>query len=81
MERGACDHRECATCHAALDQHYREAVPVTVGAAFFFAAAGGGVRWGVAAALMILSTLPPVLLGLVMYRHVGRSLMVGAVKS
>ena len=59
----------------------REAVPVTVGASFFFAASGGGVRWGVAAAVMILATLPPLLLGLVMYRHVGRSLMVGAVKS
>ena len=57
-----------------------KAVPVTVGASFFFAASGGGVRWGVAAAVMILATLPPLVLGLVMYRHIGRSLTAGAVK-
>lgn len=41
----------------------REAVPVTVGASFFFATSGGGIQWGVAAAVMMLGTLPPVLLG------------------
>jgi multiple sugar transport system permease protein len=56
------------------------AVPVSVGASFFFAASGGGVRWGVASAVMILSTLPPLLLGLLMYRAIGRSLAAGAVK-
>jgi multiple sugar transport system permease protein len=56
------------------------AVPVTVGASFFFSASGGGVRWGVAAAVMMLSTLPPLLLGLFAYRHIGRSLTAGAVK-
>lgn len=58
----------------------REAVPVTVGASFFFSASGGGVRWGVAAAVMMLSTLPPLLLGLFAYRHIGRSMTAGAVK-
>ncbi len=58
----------------------RDAVPVTVGASFFFSASGGGVRWGVAAAVMMLSTLPPLLLGLFAYRHIGRSLTAGAVK-
>lgn len=56
------------------------AVPVTVGASFFFSASGGGVRWGVAAAVMIIAVLPPLLLGLAVYRHIGRSLTVGAVK-
>ena len=56
------------------------ALPVSVGASFFFAASGGGVRWGVAAAVMILATLPPLLLGLFLYRQIGRSLTVGAVK-
>ena len=56
------------------------ATPVSVGASFFFAASGGGVRWGVAAAVMILATLPPLLLGLFMYRQAGKSLAIGAVK-
>jgi len=56
------------------------ATPISVGASFFFAASGGGVRWGVAAAVMILATLPPLLLGLVMYRQIGRSMTAGAVK-
>jgi multiple sugar transport system permease protein len=60
----------------------RDAVPVTVGASFFFAASGGGVRWGIAAAVMILATLPPMLLGLFAYRHVGRSMSgAGAIKA
>jgi len=56
------------------------ATPVTVGASFFFAASGGGVRWGVAAAVMILATLPPLAIGLLMYRQIGRSMTAGAVK-
>jgi len=58
----------------------RAAVPVTVGASFFFSASGGGVQWGVAAAVMMLSTLPPLLLGLFAYRHIGRSMTSGAIK-
>ncbi|MEP3276849.1 MAG: carbohydrate ABC transporter permease [Stappiaceae bacterium] len=57
-----------------------EAVPVTVGASFFFSASGGGVRWGVAAAVMIVAALPPVVLGLVMYRQISGSMTAGAVK-
>lgn len=56
------------------------ATPVSVGASFFFAASGGGVRWGVAAAVMILATLPPLLLGLLMYGQIGKSMTAGAVK-
>ena len=56
------------------------AVPVTVGASFFFSASGGGVQWGVAAAVMILSVAPPLLLGLAAYRHIGRSMTAGAIK-
>ncbi len=58
----------------------RDAVPVTVGASFFFAAGGGGVQWGVAAAVIIAASLPPVLLGTIMYRQISRSLLAGAVK-
>jgi multiple sugar transport system permease protein len=57
-----------------------DATPISVGASFFFAASGGGVRWGVAAAVMILATLPPLLLGLFMYRQIGKSMTAGAVK-
>ena len=56
------------------------AVPVTVGASFFFSASGAGVQWGVAAAVMILSVTPPLLLGLAAYRHIGRSMTSGALK-
>jgi multiple sugar transport system permease protein len=56
------------------------ATPVTVGASFFFTGSGGGVRWGVAAAVMILATLPPLLLGLLMYQQIGKSMTSGAVK-
>jgi len=56
------------------------AVPISVGASFFFAASGGGVRWGVASAVMMLATLPPLLLGLTMYGWIGRSMSAGAVK-
>ncbi len=58
----------------------REATPVTVGASFFFSASGGGVQWGVAAAVMIVAALPPVLLGLIMYRQISGSMTAGAVK-
>lgn len=58
----------------------QEAVPITVGASFFFATSGGGVQWGTAAAVMIVSALPPLVLGLVMYRRIAGSLVAGAVK-
>lgn len=58
----------------------REAVPMTVGASFFFATSGGGVQWGVAAAVMIVAALPPLVLGLVMYRRITGSMVAGAVK-
>ncbi|MCR4267667.1 carbohydrate ABC transporter permease [Nitratireductor sp. ZSWI3] len=57
-----------------------KAVPVTVGASFFFAASGGGVQWGVAAAVMMVGALPPMLLGLFMYRKISGTMMAGAVK-
>lgn len=56
------------------------AVPVTVGASFFFATSGGGVQWGMAAAVMIIAALPPLLIGLVMYRRISGSMVTGAVK-
>lgn len=58
----------------------REAVPMTVGASFFFATSGGGVQWGVAAAVMVVAALPPLILGLVMYRRITGSMVAGAVK-
>jgi multiple sugar transport system permease protein len=58
----------------------QRAVPMTVGASFFFAASGGGVQWGIAAAVMVISTLPPLVISLVAYRYIGRSLAAGAVK-
>ena len=58
----------------------REAVPMTVGASFFFATSGGGVQWGVAAAVMIVAALPPLVLGLVMYRRISGSMVTGAIK-
>jgi ABC-type glycerol-3-phosphate transport system permease component len=58
----------------------RDAVPMTVGASFFFSAGGGGVQWGVAAAVIVVASAPPVVLGLVMYRQIGRSMLAGAVK-
>jgi multiple sugar transport system permease protein len=56
------------------------AVPMTVGASFFFASAGGGVQWGVASAVIVVAALPPLVLGLVMYRRIGGSMVTGAVK-
>ncbi len=58
----------------------REAVPMTVAASFFFATSGGGVQWGVAAAVMVTAALPPLLLGLVMYRRITGPIAAGAVK-
>lgn len=58
----------------------RDAVPMTVGASFFFASSGGGVQWGMAAAVMTIAALPPLLIGLVMYRRIVGSLAAGAVK-
>ena len=58
----------------------RDAVPMTVGASFFFSSGGAGVQWGVAAAVIVVASVPPVVLGLAMYRQIGRSLMAGAVK-
>jgi len=58
----------------------RDAVPVTVGASFFFATSGGGVQWGTAAAVMVVAALPPLVLGLVMYRRITGSMVAGAVK-
>ncbi|WP_216825816.1 carbohydrate ABC transporter permease [Ruegeria sp. EL01] len=57
-----------------------EAVPMTVGASLFFATSGGGVQWGVASAVMIVAALPPLLLGLIMYRRITGSMVAGAVK-
>jgi multiple sugar transport system permease protein len=58
----------------------QRAVPITVGASFFFSASGGGVQWGTAAAVMMLSVLPPAVLALLAYRFIGQSLTAGAVK-
>ncbi|WP_136660055.1 carbohydrate ABC transporter permease [Nitratireductor sp. XY-223] len=58
----------------------QRAVPMTVGASFFFATSGGGVQWGVAAAVMVVAALPPLILGLVMYRRISGSMVSGAVK-
>jgi multiple sugar transport system permease protein len=57
-----------------------KAVPMTVGASFFFAASGGGVQWGAASAVMIVGALPPMLIGLMMYRQISGSMTAGAVK-
>lgn len=56
------------------------AVPITVGASFFFSASGGGIQWGMASAIMILAALPPMALGLVMYRQIAGSMTAGALK-
>jgi multiple sugar transport system permease protein len=58
----------------------REAVPITVGASFFFASGSGGVQWGVAAGVILVACLPPMLLGLLMYRQISSSMLAGAVK-
>jgi len=57
-----------------------KAVPMTVGASFFFSASGGGIQWGMASAVMIVGALPPMLIGLLMYRQIFGSMTAGAVK-
>jgi len=56
------------------------AMPMTVGASFFFSSGGGGIQWGVAAAVIIVASLPPVVLGVLMYKHISRPMIAGAVK-
>lgn len=56
----------------------QNATPVTVGATFFVTSFG--VRWGQTAAAMILSVLPPAILGVLSYRYLARALVAGAVK-
>jgi multiple sugar transport system permease protein len=56
------------------------AMPMTVGASFFFSSGGGGIQWGVAAAVIIVASLPPVVLGVLMYKHISRPMTAGAVK-
>ena len=56
------------------------AVPMTVGASFFFSSGGAGVQWGVAAAVIVVASLPPVVLGILMYKQISRSMTAGAVK-
>jgi multiple sugar transport system permease protein len=58
----------------------RDAVPMTVGASFFFASGGGGVQWGVAAAVIVVAAFPPMLMGMLMYRRIGGSMMAGSIK-
>ena len=57
-----------------------KAVPITVGTSFFFSSGGGGVHWGVAASVIIVASLPPVVLGVLMYKHISKSMTAGAVK-
>ncbi len=56
----------------------RRAVPVTVAVTMFTTT--WGVRWGDTAAAMVLSLAPPVVLGLLTYRRLGRVMTGGAVK-
>lgn len=54
------------------------ATPITVGATYFITS--WGIRWGATAAAMVVSVLPPLALGFVSYRYLGRATMAGAVK-
>jgi multiple sugar transport system permease protein len=56
----------------------RSATPVTVGATFFVQAFG--IRWGPMAAAMVMSVLPPLILGVLSYRYFTRGLVAGAIK-
>jgi multiple sugar transport system permease protein len=56
----------------------QNATPVTVGATFFVTSFG--IRWGQTAAAMILSVIPPAVLGILSYRYLARALVAGAVK-
>jgi multiple sugar transport system permease protein len=54
------------------------ATPVTVGATYFITS--WGIRWGATAAAMVVSVLPPLALGVVSTRFLGRATMAGAIK-
>lgn len=56
----------------------KQATPVTVGATLFVTA--WGVKWGEISAAMVMSVLPPLVLGLFSYRNLAKSLASGAVK-
>jgi multiple sugar transport system permease protein len=56
----------------------RNATPVTVGATFFVTSYG--IRWGQTAAAMVLSVIPPAILGVLSYRYLAKALTAGAVK-
>ncbi len=56
----------------------KNAVPVTVGATFFITS--WGVKWGATAAAMSMSILPPLVLGFVAYRFLGKAILGGALK-
>lgn len=56
----------------------QNATPVTVGATFFVTSFG--VKWGQTAAAIILSVIPPMVLGALSYRYLARALVAGAVK-
>lgn len=56
----------------------KQATPVTVGATLFVTA--WGVKWGEISAAMVMSVLPPLVLGLLSYRNLAKSLAAGAVK-
>ena len=56
----------------------REAVPVTVGSTFFITSFG--VRWGQTAAAITLSVVPPVIVGMISFRFLTRTLLAGAIK-
>lgn len=56
----------------------KSAVPVTVGATFFVTSRG--IEWGPTAAAMTIGVLPPLLLGLLAYPYMGKSMMTGGVK-
>lgn len=56
----------------------QRATPVTVGSTLFITS--WGVKWGEISAAMVLSTLPPLILGLFSYRQLAKALTAGAVK-
>jgi multiple sugar transport system permease protein len=56
----------------------QRATPVTVGSTLFITS--WGVKWGEISAAMILSILPPLVLGMLSYRQLARALTAGAVK-
>ena len=56
----------------------QRATPVTVGSTLFITS--WGVKWGEISAAMVLSTLPPLILGMFSYRQLAKALTAGAVK-